>query len=148
MTTAISTSGTTGRSARVLNAALWLAQLLLAAAFVMAGFMKTTMPMPELIRQMGWPGALPAALVRFIGVSELAAGIGLILPAITRIRPLLTPLAAAGLVLVMTLATLFHLARGEAHVIPINLAFAALAAFVAWGRFRAVPIRPRGSSAT
>jgi putative oxidoreductase len=125
------------------NITLWVAQVLLAVAFGMAGFMKTTLPIAELTERMVWPGAVPPALVRFIGVSEFAAALGLILPAATRIKPVLTPLAGVGLVIVMVLASIFHAMRGEFGALPINFALGALAAFVAWGRFRKAPIAPR-----
>ena len=79
------------------NISLWLVQALLAVMFGMAGFMKMTAPIAELAEKMAWPGVVPPALVRFIGLSEFAAAIGLILPAATRIKPVLTPLAGAGL---------------------------------------------------
>jgi putative oxidoreductase len=125
------------------NTALWIVQVLLAASFGFAGGMKTTLPIAELAEQMGWPGDIPPALVRFIGAAQFAAAIGLILPAATRIRPILTPLAAAGLLTIMALAAGFHLFRGELGALPINFALGALAAFVAWGRFRRVPIPER-----
>jgi putative oxidoreductase len=125
------------------NVVLWLAQLLLGAAFGMAGFMKTTMPIPDLAAAMVWPGDIPPALVRFIGACESAAAIGLILPAATRIRPVLTPLAASGLLTIQGLAIVFHIVRGEFEALPINLSLGALAALVAWGRFRKLPIAPR-----
>ena len=118
-------------------------QLLLAAAFGMAGVMKSTMPMADLTAAMGWPGDVPPTLVRFIGASELAGALGLVLPSATRIRPLLTPLAAIGLVIVMVLAALFHVSRGEAFALPVNIVLGGLAAFVAWGRLRRAPIFPR-----
>jgi hypothetical protein len=116
--------------------------VLLAAAFAMAGVMKTTMPIADLVEKLG-SGALSPGLVRFIGVSELAAALGLILPAVTRIKPVLTPLAGVGLVIVMLLASGFHLVRGELQSLPITLTLGALAGFVAWGRFWRVPIRAR-----
>jgi uncharacterized membrane protein YphA (DoxX/SURF4 family) len=128
---------------KALHVALWVVQGLLAAAFGMAGLMKTTKPIADLAQQMVWPGAVPAALVRLIGASELLGAIGLILPAATRIRPSLTPLAALGLVAVMALALPFHISRGELQALPINLTLGALAAFVAWGRFRKAPISAR-----
>jgi uncharacterized membrane protein YphA (DoxX/SURF4 family) len=126
-----------------LHIALWIVQVLLALAFGMAGFMKLTAPVAELAQKMIWPGAVPPALVRFIGASELLGAIGLVLPAATRIRPGLTALAGAGLTLVMVLAAVFHLSRGEAKMLPINLVIGGLAAFVAWGRARRAPIAPR-----
>jgi hypothetical protein len=67
----------------------------------------------------------------------------MILPSALRIKPVLTPLAGAGLVVIMCLAVLFHLSRGEAAVTPVNLVLGALAAFVAWGRYTRAPIAPR-----
>jgi putative oxidoreductase len=149
MTSAVSASGVESRSrSKALSVSLWVVQALLAAAFGMAGIMKTTMPIAELAEKMVWPGALPPGLVRFIGVSELAGAIGLILPAVTRIRPVLTPLAAGGLVVVMILASVFHVTRGEFQAPPINLTLGALAAFVAWGRFKKAPISDRRQSST
>lgn len=126
-----------------LHIALWVAQGLLAAAFGMAGVMKTTKPMAELVQSMAWTGALPPPLVRFIGAAELTAAVGLVLPALLRIKPVLTPLAAAGLVSVMVLASIFHASRGEFQALPINLTLGALAGFVAWGRFRKAPVPAR-----
>ena len=125
-----------------LNLALWVVQALLAAAFGMAGVMKLTTPLDELAHKLPWVTQV-GQLTRFIGASELAGALGLILPAATRIQPMLTPLAAAGLVVIMALAAPFHLSRGEAGALPINLVLGGLAAFVAWGRYRKVPIQPR-----
>jgi putative oxidoreductase len=108
--------------------------------------MKTTRPIAELAQMMIWPGALPPALVRVIGVAELAGAIGLVLPALTRIKPRLTPLAGAGLLTIMVLASIFHSTRGEFSVIPMNATLGALAAFVAWGRATRAPIAPRGTT--
>ena len=127
--------------------ALWLVQILLALAFLAAGFMKLMAPMDQLAQSMVWVNDVPVWLVRFIGLAELAGGLGLVLPALTRIQPQLTPLAGAGLALDMFLAAVFHLARGEFGFIVPNLVLLALAAFVAYGRWNLVPIAPRGASA-
>lgn len=82
-------------------------------------------------------------LARFIGFAELAGAIGLVLPAATRVKPWLTPLAALGLAVIMVLATAFHRIRGEADLIAFNFVPAFLAAFVAWGRWTRAPIAPR-----
>jgi uncharacterized membrane protein YphA (DoxX/SURF4 family) len=111
-------------------------QLVLAIMFGIFGVLKSTQPISELAAQMVWPEAVPAALVRFIGVSELLGALGLILPLATKIKPWLTPLAALGLTAVMVLAALFHTTRGEYFVIPINLVLGALAFLVAWGRYK------------
>lgn len=120
--------------------ALWIVQILLAAAFGMAGFSKLTQPIADLVPMVGpWAAEVPALLVRFIGLSELLGAIGLIAPALTGIQLRLTPLAAWGLALVMVLAAIFHLVRGEFGIVP-NIVLFALAAFVAYGRTNLVPI--------
>ena len=125
-----------------MNVVLWIVQVLLAAAFGMSGVMKSTMPILELALQVPWADDVPVAFVRFIGIVELTGAVGLILPALTRIKPELTPLAALGILTVMLLAMLFHISRGEFGVLPINLVLGAMAAFIAWGR-RRVPIPAR-----
>jgi uncharacterized membrane protein YphA (DoxX/SURF4 family) len=140
MTAAASVAPTTPRG---LHISLWVVQVLLALAFGSAGLMKLSLPIVDLAAKMVWPGAMPALLVRFIGLSEFLGGVGLILPSLTRIQPKLTPLAASGLVTVMVLAGAFHLSRGEFQLVPINLVLGALAAFIAWGRFKKAPIAPR-----
>lgn len=122
-----------------LNIALWVAQGLLAAMFLMAGFMKTTTPIAELGATLPWVNDFPY-LVRFIGISELLGAIGLLLPSILRIQPKLTPLAAWGIVAIMVLASIFHGMKGEFPQIGINVVLGAIAGFVAWGRTTKVPI--------
>ena len=143
---ATATSSTTAATpGKGLNIALWVVQVLLAVMFGMAGVMKTTKPIADLVAMnLKWAGGVPEALVRFIGASELAGALGLLLPSLTRIMPWLTPLAALGLVVIMALAAPFHISRGEANVIGVNFVLGGLAAFVAWGRFRKAPIAPRG----
>jgi hypothetical protein len=133
----------TSRHPRAIHLWLWVVQGLLALVYLLAGTMKTTLPIAALTARWGWPGTVPPALIRFIGAAELAGALGLILPAAARVLPRLTPTAAVGLVVLQLLAMLFHLSRGQASVLPINLTLAALAAFVAWGRFRKAPIEPR-----
>ena len=144
MSSNVTLSDTKARPGRALHVSLWIVQILLAILFGVAGFMKSTMPIPALAQKLAWVGSAPAVLVRFIGFSELAAAFGLILPAAFRTMPRLTPLAASGLVAIMILAGPFHIQRGEANLIGVPLVLGTLAAFVAWGRFRAVPIEARG----
>ena len=125
---------------------LWVLQVLLGLAFVAARFPKLIQPYAELAQQMAWVSDVPEGLVRFIGVAEVLGGLGLILPAATRILPWLTPVAAAGLALDMMLATLFHLVRGEVGVVVVPLLLGLLAALVAYGRWRTVPILARRAS--
>lgn len=142
MATPVTPTAPAGRRT-ALHVSLWTVQVALAVVFGMAGFMKTTLVMPELGEQLFWTTDVPLPLVRFIGASELAAALGLILPALTRIKPILTAWAAVGLLVVMILATGFHAMRGEFAVIPMTLTFAAMAGFVAWGRFAGRLIAPR-----
>lgn len=122
---------------------LWVAQALLALVFLMSGLTKLTAPLAQLQAQMPWVQGAMGGAVRFIGLAETAGALGVVLPAATRIRPSLTPLAAAGLTTVMVLAALTHLSRGEAPMVAVNATLGALAAFVAWGRSRAVRIEGR-----
>lgn len=112
----------------------WAIQILLAILFGMAGIMKSTQPVEQLSVNINWVADIPVALVRFIGVCELLAAIGLILPQLTNIRPKLTPLAAAGLTLIMVMAVVFHITRGEFPAVGFNLVLGSMAAFVAYQR--------------
>lgn len=124
---------------KALHITLWIVQILLAGMFLMAGVMKTFTPIDELSLTLPYAGDMEF-LIRFIGLTELAAGIGLILPAALRIKPRLTWLAAAGIALIMLLALIFHLMRGEVSVIGTNIVLGMLAVFVAWGRSVKAPI--------
>ena len=119
---------------------LWIIQVLLALLFLFAGGMKLVIP-PEVLMSMGSPNAipLPGLFIRFIGVCEVLGAIGLILPGLMRTRPTLTPLAAAGLVIIMIGATVITLAGGDVAMALIPLAVGLLSAFVAYGRWRLVP---------
>jgi uncharacterized membrane protein YphA (DoxX/SURF4 family) len=118
-----------------MNIALWIVQGLLAAAFGMAGIMKSTQPIEKLSAKMPWVSRYPAWVVRLVGISEFLGAVGLVVPWLTGIAPVLTPLAAAGLAVIMVLAAIHHLQHAEAKSVPFNLAFLLLAAFVAYGRF-------------
>jgi len=126
---------------------LWIAQVILAIMFFMAGAMKATQPIERLATQLPWATQVPAALVRFIGISELLGAIGATLPALLRIKPILTPLAASGLALIMLFASFFHLLRGEVFALPMTIILGSIALFVAWGRFKKRPIKGRNSAA-
>jgi len=120
-----------------MNIALWIVQGLLAALFLFAGGMKLVMPIEEMLKQM--PISLPGWFVQLTGIFEVLGAIGLILPWLLRIRPRLTPLAAAGLVLVMIGATAYNLAAGDIMSALITLVLGLLCAFVAYGRWRLTP---------
>lgn len=119
-----------------MNIALWVVAGLLAAAFAAAGLMTLTQPKPKLAAAgMGWVAAVPAGGVGGIGALKVLAAVGLILPAALNIAPVLVPLAAVGLVLLMVGAAVTPARRSEASMIPVNLVLLALAVFVAVGRF-------------
>lgn len=122
---------------------LWILQGLLALMFMGAGFMKLTSPIADLATQLPWANQIPEAFIRFIGASELLGGIGIILPSLLRIKPLLTPLAALGLVAIMVFALVFHISREEYSAVGINAVMATLALVVAWGRYKKIPIQAK-----
>jgi uncharacterized membrane protein YphA (DoxX/SURF4 family) len=119
--------------------ALWAVQVLLALIFLFAGGMKLIVPVEELNQQMPLP--LPVWFVWFTGVVEVLGALGLLLPGLLRIRPGLTPLAAAGLVIVMIGAVVYSLAAGAGAAAALPLVVGLLAAFVAYGRWRLAPLR-------
>jgi hypothetical protein len=117
--------------------ALWTVQGLLALVYLFAGGMKLVLPLEDL----AGPVEVPGWFIRFIGVAEVLGALGLILPGLLRIRPGLTPLAAAGLVIIMVGATVLTLATGDVAVALIPLVMGLLAAFVAYGRWRLAPVQ-------
>jgi uncharacterized membrane protein YphA (DoxX/SURF4 family) len=122
-----------------MNLALWIIQALLAALFIFGGGMKLVLPLEKLTG----PVALPGLFLRFIGVCELLGGLGLILPSLLRIRPGLTPLAAVGLVIIMVGATWITISTGDVATAVVPFVVGILAAFIAYGRSRLAPIRPK-----
>jgi uncharacterized membrane protein YphA (DoxX/SURF4 family) len=111
---------------------LWILQSILAGVFLAAGLMKLTQPLPALAEQgMGFVEDLDEQQVRGIGVLEVAAAIGLVVPAALDLLPVLTAAAACGVVALMACAAVTHVRRHEAHMVPVNLVLAAMALFVA-----------------
>src|SRR5215470_17200702 len=123
-----------------MNVLLWIIQILLGALFLFAGGMKLILPLDK----MTGPIPVPGLFLRFIGVAETLGGLGLILPGLLRIRTGLTPLAAAGLVIIMMGATVVTLMGGELVMALLPLVVGLLLVFVAYGRWRLAPLR--GSS--
>jgi uncharacterized membrane protein YphA (DoxX/SURF4 family) len=119
----------------MMNVALWAVQLTLAIMFMMAGSMKLMKDKEELAEKMGWVEDFSQSTIRLIGAAEIMGAIGLILPALTGIAPILTPLAASGLAVVTAGAMVVHLRRREYPLALMTMMLAAMAAFVAWGRF-------------
>jgi DoxX-like family len=123
---------------KLLGAFLWLAQAALALVLISGAYMKLGMPLEQAIKEVPWVGELPG-LAKFTGLVDLLGGLGILLPALLRIQPRLSVLAAVGIIALQLLAMGFHLMRGEAMVLPFNVVLLALAVFVLWGRTRAVP---------
>ena len=128
-----------------LSAAIWLAQIVVALVFAASGLTKLFMPLAELAAMMTWPGDYPAPFVRIIGLVDLLGALGLLLPALTRIRPRLGVLAAFCCVLLQVLAIAFHASRGEFTVLPLNFVLLPLCVLVLWGRAGRMAIGPRAA---
>jgi hypothetical protein len=122
------------RQSTMLRIVLLLAQWLLASGMIWAACMKWFKPASELAAMWPWTGQILPVLVKLTGLVDLLGGLGLILPGLLRISPRLTVIAATGVVLLMICASVFHISRGEGNLIGVNVVFALLAAFVAWGR--------------
>lgn len=120
-----------------MNVALWIVQALLAALFLFAGSMKFIMSIEEMTKQMPMPGWF----LHFIGVCEVLGALGLVLPWLLRIQPSLTPMAAAGLVMIMIGATVLTLITGDVAMALFPLLVGGLCVFVAYGRWKLVPQR-------
>ena len=120
-----------------MNVALWIAQGLLAALFLFAGGTKLILPIEEMTKEI----AMPGLFLRFIGVAEVLGAIGLIIPWLLRVRPGLTPLAAAGLLIIMIGATVITIMTAGVAMALIPFVTGILCAFVAYGRWRLTPSR-------
>jgi len=118
-----------------MNIALWIAQVI-GATFILAGIIKTFQPKEKLAPRMPWVNSYSAIQVKLIGIAELLGGIGLILPWLTGIEPILTPLSAVGLALIMVFAMIYHYQHKEYKEIGFNAVFLVIMVFVAYGRFQ------------
>ena len=128
---------------KLLNIILWVIQALLAFVFLSAGYTKTFIPVDTLTESMPWVENADLFLVRFIGISEILGGLGLMLPSILKIKPKFTIYAAVGLLIIMILAVGLHVVRGEFDLIGFSIVFAILCGIVIWGRIFKVPIHPK-----
>jgi hypothetical protein len=135
------------RPSKALRTSLWVVQALLSVLFSGAGLWKLFTPIPKLAAMIPWAGQVPEAFLHAIGVVDLCGGIGILLPALTRIKPGLTVLAALGCAALQVCAIVFHISRGEAARTPFNFVLVALSVFVYWGRHFRAPIQPRATLA-
>jgi uncharacterized membrane protein YphA (DoxX/SURF4 family) len=122
-----------------MNLTLWIIAGLLAAIFLAGGVGKLIMPKERIAATPlgGWVEDFSTRSIKVIGALEVLAAVGLVLPAAVDIAPVLVPLAAVGLVMLMAGAAIVHLRRHEFKVIAANLTYLALAGFLTWGRFAA-----------
>jgi uncharacterized membrane protein YphA (DoxX/SURF4 family) len=119
-----------------MNTLLWILQIVLALIFTAAGAIKLIQPRDQLAKTLGgWVYDFPAALLKPLGLAELLGAAGLIVPPLVRIAPILTAIAACGLLVTMIAAMVTHARRGEYPNVAINVLLAIMAAVVAWGRF-------------
>ncbi len=123
-----------------MNTALWIGAGVLAALNLAVGVMKLAQPRDKLAESMAWAAYFSDKAVRAIGAVEVLAAVGLVVPGLLHIAPVLVPLAAAGVAALQVGAAITNARYGEANRIPINVLLIALAVFVAWGRFGPYPL--------
>ena len=128
-----------------MNIFLWILQIVLGLYFFAIGIMHFIIP-PGLPSAMAWMYELSPSLHYISGIAEILGGLGMILPAVTRIQTRLVPLAALGLSLVMVGAIVYHATRGEFQNIGFNVILLAATAFVAYGRWKLVPLKDRNQA--
>ncbi|MCS3801172.1 DoxX family protein [Niastella sp. OAS944] len=121
------------KASKMLHVSLWIVQIVLAIGFIWASAMKLFLSADKLAAMWPWTAG-NGKLTKVTGVLDLLAGIGLVLPALLRTRKEITVYAAWGTILLMVAASIFHIIRGEASLIGVNIFFAVMAALVAWGR--------------
>lgn len=130
---------TTAVKSKWLNIALWVAQGLISLTLIWAGYTKLFQPIEEIAKMLPWALDNPG-LLKFTGIVDLLGGIGIVLPAALKIQPKLTVFAAYGTIALMIAASVFHISRGEASLIGMNIFFLVLAGFIAWGRSKKAPV--------
>jgi hypothetical protein len=130
------------KTSRALRIGLWIAQSLLSVTFVGTAVWKVATPLPTLAAMIPWAGQVSLGFLYFTAGADLAGGLGVLLPSLTRIKPNLAVLAAWGCVALQACAIAFHLSRGEGANTPFNFLLLALSLFVAWGRRKAI-VLPR-----
>lgn len=135
-------NGGGGGAGRPLRIAVWIVSVLLALAFLFIGGMKVVMPAADMEAA---SHGIPVVLLKIAGCAEVLGALGIVLPAATRILPVLTPVAATGLVVTMVGATVIDVTLGLYPIAAQTAILGLLAGFVAWARFGPAAIAPRGS---
>jgi hypothetical protein len=130
------------QGSKALNTALFVVQGLLCLTFTGTAVWKVATPLPDLAAMIPWAAEVSRPFFYFTAAADLAGGLGILLPTLTRVQPWLTPLAALGCTALQASAIVFHFSRGEAANTPFNFLLVALSLFVFWGR-RKLPVHPR-----
>ncbi|MDP5139094.1 MAG: DoxX family protein [Spirosomaceae bacterium] len=120
-------------NSKVINILLWIAQVLIALTLLWAAYAKLIQPIEETAKMLPWALENPG-LLKFTGFIDLLGGVGIILPSALKIQPKLAVWAAYGVVLLMIAGSVFHIMRGEASLIGMNIVIIVFAIFIAWGR--------------
>ena len=121
-----------------MNVVFWAFQGILALIFIVLGEMKSTHHIPRLALRVKWVNDFEPEVIRLVGIAELLGGFGLILPMMTNIQPILTPIAACALAVVMVLAAIYHFRKGQHMAIRLNLALFVICLAIAFYRFSSV----------
>ncbi|MER7607914.1 DoxX family protein [Nocardioides sp. NPDC127503] len=122
-----------------MNIALWIVACVFGFGYVAGGIVKLTMPYEKYAAKLGWPGDFTPGNVRFMGVVEILGGIGLVLPGLVGVAPILVPVAASCMALYMAGAITERIRRAEYKELLGDLLFLAAMVFIAWGRFAVEP---------
>lgn len=130
---------TNQKSLKLMSVLLWIGQSILALTFIWGAYAKLLQPIEETAKMLPWALENPG-LLKFTGIIDLLGGLGIILPAALRIQPKLTVFAAYGIIALMVLGSIFHVSRGEAPLIGMNIFIILIAIFIAWGRTKKAPI--------
>ena len=126
---------------KTIHILLWSLQVVLAITLFWAAFAKIFLPTEQLEFMWPWTGDVSRSFVLVTGTIDFLGAIGLILPSLFRFKPVLTPIAAIGVVLLMISAAAFHISRGEVSQIGFNVVFGLLAAALAYGRLKIIPVK-------
>jgi uncharacterized membrane protein YphA (DoxX/SURF4 family) len=126
-----------------MNRTLWVLQVLFAVFFFVTGHGKVFTPWDQL-QHIPWIDGVTPGLMIFIGWAEMIGAVGVLLPSVLRIQPKVAPVASAGLVLIMIIATVFHIVRGEMLLTIPCIVLGAIGSFIIYGRLRKSPIKARG----
>ncbi len=121
------------KTSKTLNVILWIAQSILSILLLSGAVMKF-MPVEKISGMMPWTGEVPIVLLRLLGVIDLLGGVGLILPGLLRLKPVMVIWASVGTSILMLSAIIFHISRVETHVIGFNIICVLIAIFITWGR--------------